>query len=170
MRVNHHRAANDSRPDLAFAAHQASRFTHCPKKSHENAVKRICGCLKGTADDGSMLKPNSEMTVDCHVDADFCGLWGTESAHEAAGAKSRTGFVTTFAGCPLLWVSESQTEVALSTTEAETTALSQSMRQSMPIKDSANEVVASLQMKEEPKWNTLSKSTREIATNSGKCV
>ncbi len=33
-----------------------------------------------------------------------------------------------YAGCPLIWVSKLQTKVALSTTEAEYTALSQAMR------------------------------------------
>ena len=148
--------ANNSRPDLAFAVHQASRFTHCPKKSHENAVKRICRYLKGTMDDGLILKPNANISVDCYVDADFCGLWGTENPHEVTSAKSRTGFVITFAGCPLLWVSKLQTEVALSTTEAEVIALSQSMRELIPIKDLANELVGSLRMKEKPKYTTLS--------------
>ena len=46
--------------------------------------------------------------------------------------------------------------MALSTTEAEVIALSQSMRELMPIKDLANEIVGSLRMKEKPKHNALS--------------
>ena len=38
-----------------------------------------------------------------------------------------------FAGCPILWQSKLQTQVALSTTEAEYIALSQSMRETIPI-------------------------------------
>jgi hypothetical protein len=39
-----------------------------------------------------------------------------------------------FANCPLLWASKLQTEVALSTTEAEYIALSQAMRDLIPLR------------------------------------
>ena len=103
-----------------------------------------------------MLKPDAESSVDCCVDADFCELWGTESPNEVTCARSRTGFVVAFASCPSLWVSESQTEVALSTTEAELTALSQSMREPMPTKDMALEMVESARMKKMPTFRTHS--------------
>jgi hypothetical protein len=48
--------------------------------------------------------------------------------------KSRTGYVLTLANCPLLWVSKLQTEIALSTMEAEYIALSQSMRDLIPVR------------------------------------
>ena len=40
----------------------------------------------------------------------------------------RTGFVISYAGCPIFWHSNLQTEIALSTTEVEDIALSQAMR------------------------------------------
>mmetsp|Transcript_35250 Transcript_35250/g.50024 ORF Transcript_35250/g.50024 Transcript_35250/m.50024 type:complete len:80 (-) Transcript_35250:510-749(-) len=33
--------AHNSRPDIAYAVHQAARFTHDPKKSHAVAIKQI---------------------------------------------------------------------------------------------------------------------------------
>ena len=33
--------AGNTRPDIAFAVHQAARFSHKPIKVHEDAVKRI---------------------------------------------------------------------------------------------------------------------------------
>ncbi len=48
--------------------------------------------------------------------------------------KSRTGYVITFASCPVLWCSKLQTEIALSTTEAEYIALSQSTRDLIPMR------------------------------------
>ena len=125
-------------------------------RHHAQSSASAGRCLKGAMDDSSALEPNSETTVDCHVDANFCGLWGTENPHEVASAKSRTGFVVTFAGCPLLWASKLQTEVALSTTEAEAIASSESMRSLTPIKDLTNKIVTSLRMKENPTHNTLS--------------
>eukprot|EP00978_Attheya_sp_CCMP212_P014686 scaffold37545_cov64-Attheya_sp.AAC.1 len=46
--------------------------------------------------------------------------------------RSAVGFVIMYAGCPVLWVSKLQTEIALSTTEAEYIALSQAMREVIP--------------------------------------
>ena len=48
-------------------------------------------------------------------------------------AKSRTGYVINYAGCPLYWGSKLQTCIALSTTEAEYVALSQALRDAIPI-------------------------------------
>ena len=38
-----------------------------------------------------------------------------------------------YKGCPVIWVSKMQTEIALSTTEAEYIALSQAMRDVIPL-------------------------------------
>jgi hypothetical protein len=48
-------------------------------------------------------------------------------------ARSRMGYIITHAGCPIHWASKMQTEIALSSTEAEYIALSQSMREVIPI-------------------------------------
>jgi hypothetical protein len=125
--------ASNSRPEIAFAVHQCARFTHAPKKSHAQAVKRICRYLKGTNRDGLILKPTGELAIDCYVDADFAGLWKREDDQDPMCAKSRTGFVFTIAGCPLIWVSKMQTEIALSTMESEYVALSQAMRELIPL-------------------------------------
>ena len=58
-------------------------------------------------------------------------------------AKSRTGFVINYGGCPVTWASKLQTEVALSTTEAEYNALSSSLREvihMMQLVQEANEL------------------------------
>jgi hypothetical protein len=41
--------------------------------------------------------------------------------------------VITYAGCPIIWASKLQTQIALSTTEAEYLALSQCLRDTIPI-------------------------------------
>ena len=46
---------------------------------------------------------------------------------------SRTGFVIMYAGCPILWSSKLQSQIALSTTEAEYIALSQAVREVIPL-------------------------------------
>ena len=48
-------------------------------------------------------------------------------------ALSRSGLVIKYAGCPIAWSSKLQSEIALSTTEAEHVALSTSLRDTMSI-------------------------------------
>jgi hypothetical protein len=48
-------------------------------------------------------------------------------------AKSRTGYIIQYASCPLLWASKLQTQIALSTTEAEYIALSTALREVIPL-------------------------------------
>jgi len=66
--------------------------------------------------------------------ASFSGDWKPEVAGiDASTAKSRSGYIVSLQGCPLIWHSKLQTQVTLSTTEAEYVALSQSLRDTIPI-------------------------------------
>ena len=121
-----------SRPDISMAVHQAARFTICPKLTHERAVYRIAKYLKGTSDKGIIFRPD-KTGLECFVDADFAGGWNQADSNNAEAVMSRTGYVIMYAGCPLLWCSKLQTEIALSTTEAEYIALSQAMREVLPM-------------------------------------
>jgi histone deacetylase 1/2 len=58
-------------PDCLFVVHQCARFSANPKLSHERAVKRIVRYLKGTRDEGLIIKPDTTAGVQCFVDADF---------------------------------------------------------------------------------------------------
>ena len=111
--------ASNSHPDIAFAVHQCAQFSHCPQASHEIALKKICHYLKGIIYQGIWYQPTSEFALDCYIDSDFSGLFGTESSDDPVCAKSCTGYVITLSGCPLLWVSKLQSTIALSTMEAE---------------------------------------------------
>jgi len=85
--------ASSSRPDIAFATHQCSHFTHSLNASHETAILRICCYLQGTKDDDLVFNPATELNVDCHVDAGFAGLFGVEDPVDPFSVKSRTGCV-----------------------------------------------------------------------------
>jgi hypothetical protein len=127
--------ASSTRPDIAFAVHQCARFSVAPRRLHELAVRRIVRYLKGTRDKGYILTPStSPPNLDCFVDADFAGTWTTATSHDPSSVKSRTGYVITFASCPVLWCSKLQSEIALSTTEAEYIALSQATRDLIPLR------------------------------------
>ena len=87
-----------------------------------------------------MLSPSDNLQVDCYVDADFAGLWNVEQDQDPLCVKSRTGYLIMFMGCPLTWVSKLQTQIALSTMEAEYIALSQSMRELIVIREVIQEI------------------------------
>ena len=72
-------------------------------------MKRICRYLQGTKENGLVFNPSKKMVVDCYDDADFAGLSGHEYPQDPICVRSRTGFVVTFANCPLLLVSKLQT-------------------------------------------------------------
>ena len=61
-------------------------------------------------------------------------------ADETSSVYSRTGYVIMYAGCPLHWISKLQSEVSLSTTESEYIALSQAMRDLIPLIDLLEEI------------------------------
>ena len=132
--------ASNTRPDIQFAVHQCVRFTHNPRESHGEAVKRICRYLAGTREKGTTFSPAKESTLDYYVNADFAGLWSFEEDQNPVCVKSRTGYVLMLGGCPLIFKSKLQTEIALSTFEAEYIALSQSMRESLPRRNLLQEV------------------------------
>ena len=138
--------SSNSRPDIQFAVHQCARFTHNPKQSHGDAIKRICRYLQGTKDKGLLFIPTKEMTLDCYSDADFAGLWNLESDQDPVCVKSRTGYVLTLANCPLVWASKLQSEIALSTLESEYIALSTAIRELIPLRRLLTEVGLALNL------------------------
>jgi hypothetical protein len=134
--------AGNSRCDISFAVHQCARFSHAPRLSHEKAIKRICRYLKGTRTEGLIYRPQNDRGLECFPDANFADLFGVESSDDPVCAKSRTGYVVTYAGCPVVWVSKLQTEISLSTQEAELIAMSESMQKLLPVQRLLEELCA----------------------------
>ena len=126
--------STNTRPDIAFAVSQVARFNHLPKKSYATAVKSIVRYLHRTSDKGMIVNPIGTLAIDCYVDADFAGLHQRDPDSSPTSAKSRTGFIITLGGCPILWKSQLQTEISISTWEAEYSALSMSMRTLLPLR------------------------------------
>ena len=138
--------ASNSRPDIAFAVHQCARFTHCTKRSHERAVKRIVRYLKGTETNGLIIKPTKSLQMDLYADADFAGLWNAEDANDPICTKSRSGILITIGSVPLLWKSKLQTETALSTMESEYIALSHGMRELVAMRALFDELIVMMKL------------------------
>jgi hypothetical protein len=72
-----------------------------------------------------------------------------ETSEDPASVLSRSGYVIRLYGCPILWVSKLQTEIApLSTTESEYIALSQAMREVVPLLDIYEHINTALKCQE----------------------
>jgi hypothetical protein len=99
--------ANMSRPDLAYAASQLSRFMTNPGPAHFAATIRVLTYLRDSADRHLRLTPNDAMSFDTFVDSD----WGSNF--------SCSGGLFFYHGCPVHWFSKMQRSVSLSSAEAE---------------------------------------------------
>jgi hypothetical protein len=94
--------------------------------------------LQGSKDKGIYLDPKGDQSFECWVNADFLGQYvkgAPDMALDKMTAKSRTGFIITYAGYPIIWGSKLQRESALSTTEAEYMAISEAFRSLLPLMD-----------------------------------
>jgi hypothetical protein len=100
-------------PDISFATHQCTQYTHSPKQTHEDALKRIGRYLKGTIKNGLILSPSNTFKIDCYLDADFAGLWTQDNKHDPHCVHSCTSYVMCLSNCPVIWKSKLQTEIAL---------------------------------------------------------
>ena len=85
-------------------------------------------------DKGLIMKPDNDYTLNLHVDADFAGNWDSEiAANDPATAQSRHGYVLQYCGIPILWASQLQSIIALSTTEAEYIGMSRALQDTLPV-------------------------------------
>ena len=111
--------ADSTRGDIAFSTHHCARFVNNPKKEHGEAIKWQGRYLVGTAEEGLIISPDPTKGVEIYPDASFCQDWDPELAgQDIDTARSRCGFIITYAGVPLVWKSSLPAEVCLSTTEA----------------------------------------------------
>ena len=111
-----------------------------PRLLHKKALKRIGRYLKATRDKGLVLKPIELFKVDAYPDVDFARLYGHERAMEPACAKSCKSFLISVSDCPVVWVSKLQTEMALSTMEANIIALVHGCCELFPVMDILSKV------------------------------
>ncbi len=98
----------NSRPEISMAVHQTARFCNDPKLRHEQAIMRLGRYLLHTKDKSIIFEPDKSKGLICFVDADFAGGWSTTDSTDADNVMS------TIYRCSKL-----QTEIALSTAEAE---------------------------------------------------
>lgn len=112
-----------TRPDLAFAVGLVCRYMSNPIKMHWQAVKWILRYLKGSTKTRIVFRNDGEFVVRGYCDADYAG--------DADRRRSTTGMVFTIGGNPVSWKSSLQKVVALSSTESEYIALSETSREAV---------------------------------------
>ncbi|KAK1733534.1 hypothetical protein QTG54_015822 [Skeletonema marinoi] len=152
-----------SRPEIAYAyaVNCCARYMlFCPRRSHELALKQIGRYLRRTRTRGLIIEPSQNLlAIDASPDADFAGMYGFERPDDPACVKSRTGFVINVAKNPVLWKSQLQSKTALSTMEAEISALAHCCRELFPIVDLAKHLAEYFGL--DPTTTTMNVSVHE---------
>lgn len=117
--------ATCTHPDLSNAASRLSTFIKKPTDDHMSALYDVLRYLKGTAH--LKLHPGgadgAPPRIACYTDADWAGDLNTR--------QSTTGYVFLLGGGAVSWGSKKQRTVAVSTAEAEYTAVATGVRESM---------------------------------------
>ncbi|KAL7478529.1 hypothetical protein ACHAW6_004292 [Cyclotella cf. meneghiniana] len=117
-----------TRPDILYAVHQAAKYSADPRLEHGDAIVFIVEYLKATRHIGLRFKPDASKGFQCYCVADFAGNWNKEfTATDPSTGKSRSGWIVFKAACLIIWASKLQSQVALSTTEAEYKAMSMAL-------------------------------------------
>ena len=130
-----------TRSDIAYIVHQCARFTEDPRAIHATALRWLGRYLKMTRDKGLIIQPKHGKGLEVYVDADFSGNWDPSAPHmDRDTARSRHGYIIMYEGCPLIWKSQLQTEVALSSTESEYIGMSYALREVIPIMELLKEM------------------------------
>ena len=131
-----------TRPDIAYAAHQCARFTEDPRNKYAQSVRWLAKYLKGTRDKGLIINPNKHTGLEMFVDTDFSGNWKKEESHKIDSARSRYGYIIRYNSCPIIWNSQLQSEIALSSTESEYIGISHGLCDAIPIMEILREMKA----------------------------
>jgi hypothetical protein len=108
-----------SRPDLASAVCELSKFMDGGSRENQEAMIRLIGYVQGTEFFGLKLEPKYKF---CHK---IIGYSDSNYASDKDTRRSITGFAIYYAGCLVSWKSKMQQCVTLSSTEAEYVACSQ---------------------------------------------
>jgi hypothetical protein len=116
-------AANITRVDIAYAVAILSRHLHSPRSTHLTAALRICRYLLGTVELSMVFKPSPADTnpVTAFTDASY--------ASDTSSSKSTSGIIINLFGNIIQWHVHKQPIVALSSTEAEYIALSDTAKE-----------------------------------------
>jgi len=113
--------ANTTRPNISYVVNRLASYTANPSLQHTTAIKEILQYLAGTQNLSIVYKANTEYP-------DFIGY--TDASYgNANNHKSISGYVFIASSGVITWSSKKQLTKALSSTEAEYIAMSESARE-----------------------------------------
>ena len=103
-----------TRPDLSFVISTLSKFNSAPTDSHLFAAKRVLRYLKQTNKLGLTYSHNASRS---YVIPELNGYSDSDHAGDRDDRRSTSGYVFILQGAAVLWKSNKQTMVTLSSTE-----------------------------------------------------
>lgn len=110
-----------TRPDIAYTVGVLSRTLENPSQEDVLKLKRVFRYLAGTVTLGITFHFGIAKELHCYSDSDFGGCSKT--------GRSTSGVVIMFAGGIISWISQRQSMVATSTTEAEIVAANEATKE-----------------------------------------
>jgi hypothetical protein len=110
---------NTTRPDLAFAYSELSKYVQRPGKAHMAAAEHTLRYLRGTFDN------SLRFSRDCPIVDTPWGWVDSDWAIANDTRRSHAAYIIMMNGGPISWKSRCQDSVALSTSEAEYMAASE---------------------------------------------
>lgn len=144
-----------TRPDIAYAVSVVSRKLENPTGMDCIKFKRILRYLQYAPDTGILYKKDYKKGIlECYSDADHGGCTIT--------GRSTTGVLCMYAGGAVSWMSQRQSSVAISTTEAEVVAASEGARECIWLIRLMNDLVG---LKETPVLQVDNEAAIRLAEN-----
>jgi hypothetical protein len=120
---------NATRPDIAYAVNKLSVYTANPSQQHVGAVKRILRYLRGTKKLAIKYSATPQNEVQQSLPVNLFHGYSDAAYADTDDYKSTSGYVFIVGGGAITWRSKKQTTIALSSTEAEYIALSETGRE-----------------------------------------
>lgn len=122
--------SNGTRPEITYAVNRLSSFMNNPTDIHWKAAQRVLIYARDTSEYSITLGGN-DLTLSGHSDSDW--------AEQREDRRSTTGFIFCLGKSPVSWKSRRQPTIALSSTEAEYMALTDSAREAIWWRNIMNE-------------------------------
>ncbi|GBM16767.1 Retrovirus-related Pol polyprotein from transposon TNT 1-94 [Araneus ventricosus] len=113
--------ADRSRPDISYTINILSQFQSNPGISHWNALLKVLGYVSSTRNKKLELSQINEFKINCYSDASF--------ASNRDDRTSMGGMILFIDKSPILWKTNKQKCVSLSTLESEYIALTQATKE-----------------------------------------
>ena len=115
-----------TRPDLAYTVSTLSKFNSAPTDEHIFSAKHVLHYLKQTGKLGLTYSPSDSRSSEL---PELIGYSDSDHAGDRDDRRSTSGYVFTLQGAAILWKSNKQTMVTLSSTESEYVGSSEAARE-----------------------------------------